>query len=311
VRQALTRVLQIQAEVTRRSHLPSLRSWIELLRWDKPTGRLILLVPAGWALWLSPSGPPTPLLVLQILLGGLAVSGAGCIANDLWDRRIDGSVERTKARPLAQGLIKVQSAASLLIALLLISLLVVISLPPDSLRTCLPLAAAALPPILLYPSAKRWCAFPQAILALCWGFAVLIPWAAAESALTINSTLICCWLATLLWTFGFDTVYAMADRRDDAALGLNSSALTLGEQAVPTVRVCYALAALLLAIASVTAGISPVFWPFWLIAACLMQISCTPLQRQEASMALFGRHFRRQVQFGALLLIGLFAGRLI
>ena len=123
MRQALTRVLQIQAEVTRRSHLPSLRPWIELLRWDKPTGRLILLVPAGWALWLSPSGPPTPLLVLQILLGGLAVSGAGCIANDLWDRRIDGSVERTKARPLAQGLIKVQSAASLLIALLLISLL--------------------------------------------------------------------------------------------------------------------------------------------------------------------------------------------
>ena len=282
-----------------------------MLRWDKPTGRLILLVPAGWALCLSPSAPPEALLVLQILIGGLAVSGAGCIANDLWDRRIDGRVERTQTRPLAQGLITVQSAASLLIVLLLLSLLVVVSLPPDSLRICLPLAAAALPPILLYPSAKRWCAFPQAILALCWGFAVLIPWAAAESALIINSTLICCWLGTVLWTFAFDTVYAMADRRDDAALGLNSSALTLGEKAVPTVRACYALAAMLLAIAAVNADISPVFWPFWLIAAVLMQVSCTPLQRHEASMTLFGRHFRRQVQFGSVLLIGLFAARII
>ena len=154
--------------------------WVELLRWNKPTGRLILLIPAGWALWLAPSAPPAITLLIQILLGGVAVSGAGCIANDLWDRRIDSQVERTRKRPLARGLISVRTAVLLMIGFLILSLLVVISLPSDRLSICLMLAIAALPPILLYPSAKRWFPLPQAVLALCWGFAVLIPWAASE-----------------------------------------------------------------------------------------------------------------------------------
>lgn len=75
-----------------------LRAWLELVRWHKPSGRLILLIPAGWGLWLSPAAPPPAPLVGWIVLGGLAVSAAGCIANDLWDRRIDPQVERTRTR---------------------------------------------------------------------------------------------------------------------------------------------------------------------------------------------------------------------
>ncbi len=287
----------------------SAQPWIALLRWNKPTGRLILLIPAGWALWLAPSAPPAWTLLLQIVLGGVAVSGAGCIANDLWDRRIDRQVERTKSRPLARGSIQVSTAVMLLIGFLLVSLLVVISLPADRLTICLLLASAALPPILLYPSAKRWFPFPQAVLAVCWGFAVLIPWAASEGNLTATTPLICCWLATLLWTFGFDTVYAMADRRDDASLGLRSSALTLGAAVVPTVRICYVLVAVFLASAAWTASIGPVFWPFWLLASILMQTSCNPIRHSEASMAAFGLHFSRQVQIGALMLFGLMLTR--
>ena len=284
--------------------------WVELLRWNKPTGRLILLIPAGWALWLSPSAPPQFSLLLQIMVGGLAVSGAGCIANDLWDRRIDGRVERTRMRPLARGTIQIRTALALLVALLVISLLVVLSLPKDSLQLCLGLAVMALPPILLYPSAKRWCPFPQAVLALCWGFAVLIPWAAAETQIMFSWSLFSTWLATVLWTFGFDTVYAMADRPDDAALGLRSSALTLGQAAVPTVRVCYGVVSVLLGIAALNAGMNWSVWPFWLAASILMQLSCTPLDHEDASMALFGRHFTRQVQLGSLLLLGFVLGRL-
>ena len=284
--------------------------WVELLRWNKPTGRLILLIPAGWALWLSPSAPPQFSLLLQIMVGGLAVSGAGCIANDLWDRRIDGRVERTRMRPLARGTIQIRTAIALLVALLVISLLVVLSLPKDSLQLCLGLAVMALPPILLYPSAKRWFPFPQAVLALCWGFAVLIPWAAAETQIMFSWSLFSTWLATVLWTFGFDTVYAMADRPDDAALGLRSSALTLGRAAVPTVRVCYGVVSVLLGIAALNAGMNWSVWPFWLAASILMQLSCTPLDHEDASMALFGRHFTRQVQLGSLLLLGFVLGRL-
>jgi 4-hydroxybenzoate polyprenyltransferase len=95
------------------------RAWLELLRWHKPSGRLILLIPAGWALWLNAAAPPSPVLVGWIVLGALAVSGAGCIANDLWDRRIDRLVERTRNRPLAAGRVGVAGAVALLVGCLL------------------------------------------------------------------------------------------------------------------------------------------------------------------------------------------------
>ena len=104
--------------------------WLELVRWHKPSGRLILLIPAGWALWLQPQAPPPAPLMGWIVLGGLAVSAAGCIANDLWDRRIDPLVERTRTRPLADGRVSLRTAWILLLLCLLPALLVVLALPP-------------------------------------------------------------------------------------------------------------------------------------------------------------------------------------
>jgi len=148
----------------------TLRGWVALLRWQKPSGRLILLIPAGWSLWLLPEGPPAAALVGLIGLGGLAVSGAGCVANDLWDRRIDPLVERTKDRPLASGRVSVASAAVLLVLCLLLALLVVGLLPEEGRGAALLLALATLPAVLLYPSAKRWLAFPPVAAGLLLGF---------------------------------------------------------------------------------------------------------------------------------------------
>ena len=285
-------------------------AWLALLRWDKPSGRLILLIPAGWSLWLLPQVPPAPPLVGWIVLGGLAVSGAGCIANDLWDRRIDPLVERTSGRPLASGRIGVATALALLALCLLAALAVVLfGLPPDSRGLCLGLAIAALPPVLLYPSAKRWFGYPQAVLALCWGFAVLIPWAAATGHLAGGLPLAALWLATLLWTFGFDTVYAMADRTDDARIGVRSSALSLGARAATAVALCYGAAALLLALAAALQGVGPLFWPLWATAAAGMLREARRLQRSDLPRSAFGLHFRHQVQLGALLLLALVVGR--
>ena len=226
-----------------------LRAWLGLLRWDKPSGRLILLIPAGWSLFLEGQAPPSLHLLAAIVIGGLAVSGAGCVANDLWDRRIDPQVERTRQRPLASGQIGVPGAVVLLLFCLIAALAVVLWGLPEANRTlCLQLAIAALPPVLLYPSAKRWFAYPQAVLALCWGFAVLIPWAASRGSLQGGWPLLCLWLATLLWTFGFDTVYAMSDREDDRLVGVRSSALSLGSRppwpwpsAMPALGCCWRL----------------------------------------------------------------------
>jgi len=284
---------------------------VALLRWNKPAGRLILLVPAGWSLWLAPDAPPPAALLLQILVGGLAVSGAGCVANDLWDQRIDRQVERTHQRPLASGSLNRSQAACVLIAMLVLALAVVLSLPAQGLLLCFQLALLALPPILLYPSAKRWFPFPQAVLAICWGFAVLIPWAAFTGSVSPSVPLISCWLATLCWTFSFDTVYAMADRPDDARLGLRSSALTLGRSAVRTVRAGYGLAAAALAVAAAAAQVGIIFWPFWLVATIGFWRSTQALRASEQQpAAIYARHFGRQVQIGTLLLVGLVLSRL-
>jgi 4-hydroxybenzoate polyprenyltransferase len=264
------------------------------------------LIPAGWALWLNPAAPPPPGLVLLMLLGGLAVSAAGCIANDLWDRRIDPLVERTRDRPLAAGRVGVPLAVALLLLCLLLALAVVLVLPHPRRDLVLALALAALPPVLLYASAKRWFAFPQMVLALCWGFAVLIPWAAACASLAAGWPLLLTWLATVVWTFGFDTVYAMSDREDDRAVGVRSSALTLGERAPLVVGICYALTCLCLASAAMIQGIAlATFWLPWLVASAGMLREASLLQRGDLPRSAFGRHFSRQVGLGGLLLLAM------
>lgn len=304
---------------------------LQLLRWHKPSGRLILLIPAGWALWLHPGAPPPAVLVGWIVLGGLAVSGAGCVANDLWDRRIDPLVERTRERPLASGRVGIPVAVALLVGCLAVALLVVLALPAPARWPSLLLAIAALPPILLYPSAKRWFPFPQLVLAFCWGFAVLIPWVAASGYQVETLTpgglpqwrpwswpLSLTWLAAVVWTFGFDTVYAMADREDDRALGVRSSALSLGAAAPVTVAACYAITCLALATAlllslwqahSRPSFPPPLFWLPWLVASLGMQREAALLRRPGLPRSAFGRHFSRQVQLGALLLLALVLAR--
>jgi len=162
--------------------------------------------------------------------------------------------------------------------------------------------------VLLYPSAKRWFGYPQAVLALCWGFAVLLPWAAVRGSLSGGWPLWLTWGATLLWTFGFDTVYAMADRPDDERVGIRSSARSLGDHAPLAVALCYGATALALAAAAALSGVSLAFWPLWLLAAVLMQQQAAVLRRPALPAAAYGRHFQRQVQLGALLLLALIVG---
>ena len=276
---------------------------LRLIRWHKPSGRLILLIPAGWALWLNPSAPPPPALVALMLVGGLAVSAAGCVANDLWDRRIDPLVERTRDRPLAAGRVNVPAAVALLVGCLLVALATVLLIPHPRRDQVLALALAALPPVLLYASAKRWFALPQLVLALCWGFAVLIPWAAGSGSLSGGWPLRLTWLATVVWTFGFDTVYAMSDREDDRALGVRSSALTLGPRAPEVVAACYGITCLALAGAAQLRGIAvAAFWVPWLVATAGMLREAALLRRPDLPRSFYGRHFARQVWLGGLLL---------
>ena len=276
----------------------------ELLRWNKPTGRLILLIPAGWSLYLTPESNPSIGMLLKILIGGLLVSGLGCVANDIWDKRIDQKVLRTKNRPLAANKISTKTAYLILIFLIICSFFLTLSLPENGRLLSLSLAFFALPLILIYPSAKRWFKYPQFILSICWGFAVVIPWAANEG--NINSiVLLFCWLATIFWTFGFDTVYALADKKYDIQIGVNSSAVNLASNTKKTIQICYFLTSSFLAICAFINQLTFIFWPIWLITGFLMQKDILKIfPESKQSIQKIGDHFKNQSIYGGLILLG-------
>ncbi|TAE00970.1 MAG: 4-hydroxybenzoate octaprenyltransferase [Oscillatoriales cyanobacterium] len=142
---------------------------IRLLRWDKPAGRLILMIPALWAVFLAAHGKPPAALVGVIVLGTLATSAAGCVINDLWDRDIDPEVERTRSRPLASRALKVQTAIGVAVISFACAAILAFYLNPLSFWLCV----AAVPVIICYPLAKRFFPVPQLVLSIAWGFAIL------------------------------------------------------------------------------------------------------------------------------------------
>ena len=282
-----------------------LGAFFELLRWNKPTGRMILLIPAGWSLYLTPGGNPTFLMLLRIILGGLLVSGLGCEVNDIWDKKIDQKVLRTKNRPLAANKISLKTAYVILFFLIVSSFILTLSIPQPGRVLSILLAFFALPIILIYPSAKRWFKYPQLILSICWGFAVLIPWAANEGNLN-SIVLLFCWLATIFWTFGFDTVYALADKKFDIKIGINSSAINLQNNTRITIQICYFLASSFLALCGFINQIDFIFWPILIITSILMQkdiLKVFPEEKQ--SIKNIGNHFKNQAIYGGVILLGI------
>ncbi len=282
-----------------------LNSFFELLRWDKPTGRLILLIPAGWSLYLTPGSNPNIDILLKIIFGGLLVSGLGCVANDIWDKKIDQKVIRTQNRPLAANKLGLKTAYLILLFLILCSFFLTLSLPEKGRILSIALAFLALPIILIYPSSKRWFKYPQLILSICWGFAVLIPWAANEGNLK-SLVLLCCWLATIFWTFGFDTVYALADKKYDLEIGINSSAVNLKNNTKITIQICYFLTSAFLAICGFLNQLNFIFWAILLITAFFMQkdiLKVFPENKQ--SIKNIGNHFKNQSIYGGVILLGI------
>ena len=275
---------------------------LRLLRWDKPTGRLILMIPALWSVFLAAAGQPPWPLVGVIVLGTLATSAAGCVVNDLWDRNIDPQVQRTKQRPLASRELSVAVAVVVLVVSLLCAYVLSLYLTPLSFWLCV----LAVPFILFYPAAKRVFPVPQLVLSVVWGFAVLIPWAAVRDSLELPVWIL--WLAVVLWTLGFDTVYAIPDREDDRLIGVNSAALFFGDYTPQMVGFCFLGAWFLLVWLGAILFLA---WPYWVsLAVALMAWSRQSylLSRYNPSPRLYGKIFRQNVQLGFIVLLGMIFG---
>ena len=278
---------------------------IRLLRWDKPEGRLILMIPALWAVSLAARGMPPLPLVGVIVLGSLATSAAGCVVNDLWDRDIDSQVTRTRDRPLASRALSVK--VGVVVALVAISCAWILASYLNSLSFWL--CVAAVPVIIFYPSAKRVFPVPQLVMAIAWGFGVLISWSAVTEQLEFSTWLL--WGATVLWALGFDTVYAMSDREDDRRIGVNSSALFFGNYAPAAVGIFFAGTVFLLGWLGVVVQLHFSFWITLSLATLSWIWQYTRLRDPQLLNPAYGEMFRQNVWIGFLLLAGMISGVLV
>ncbi|MBC7882821.1 MAG: 4-hydroxybenzoate solanesyltransferase [Anaerolineae bacterium] len=272
-----------------------------LLRWDKPAGRLILMIPALWGVFLASGGAPPLALVAIMVIGTFATSAAGCVINDLWDRNIDPLVERTRKRPLASRELTVPVA----IVTCLVGLACAWGLTFFLNTFTFWLCVAAVPVIALYPGAKRVFPVPQLVLSIAWGFAALIAWSAVRGNLDPQAWLL--WGATVCWTLGFDTAYALSDKEDDLKIGVKSSAIFFGRFAAEAVGLFFLGTAILLAILAYQMSLGAGLYAAIFVAGVLWFREYRQL-KIGSNPGRFMRIFNENVTIGFILLAGMIGG---
>ena len=226
------------------SLLPAaVRPFASLARFDRPIGWWLLFWPGGWAVALAGEAVARWDLVAWLLVGSIAMRGAGCVYNDIVDRDLDASVARTRDRPLASGAVTMRAAWAWLLLLCLVGLVVLLQLHVPAAMV----SVAALAPVAAYPFMKRITWWPQAWLGIVFSWAALVGWTEGWGALTLPGLTL--YAGAIFWVVGYDTIYALQDREDDALVGIRSSALALGRHVRGGVATFYALAVALWAAA--------------------------------------------------------------
>jgi len=214
--------------------------YLRLARLDRPIGWLLLLWPTLWAVWIAGHGAPAWPIVAVFMAGAIVTRAAGCVVNDYFDRDFDRQVERTRKRPLATGEISVRGALVFALCLGLLALALVLTLNP--LAQWLAVAGALI--AVTYPLFKRFTHFPQLYLGLAFSWGIPMAFAAQQD--TVPSLAWILFLANLLWTVAYDTMYAMADRPDDIKIGVKSTAIWFGQYDRRANILCQALSLMVL-----------------------------------------------------------------
>ncbi len=210
------------------------RLYLDLIRWNRPAGWLLLLWPSLSALWIAAQGFPGWHLLAVFVLGTILMRSAGCCVNDVADRVFDKHVKRTANRPVTRGAVSVKEALALGAVLALLAFGLVLTTQPAAVGW----SFAALFIAIIYPFAKRFLAMPQAVLGVAFSFGIPMAFAAVTGAVPLLAWALL--LGNLFWVLAYDTEYAMVDRDDDLKIGMKTSAITLGRFDVAFVMLCYA-----------------------------------------------------------------------
>jgi 4-hydroxybenzoate polyprenyltransferase len=237
--------------------------YLLLIRWDKPVGTLLLLWPTLWALWIAANGVPPLGTLVVFVLGTFLMRSAGCAINDYADRDFDRHVQRTEQRVLTSGKISAKEAVAVAVVLSLVAFALVLT--QNALTVQLSFAALAV--AATYPFFKRFFPMPQLVLGVAFSFGIPMAFAAVQGGIPPMAW----WLfaANLIWTLGYDTAYAMADKPDDLKLGLKTSAITFGRFDAAAVMVCHILFIGMMALAIEFMGMGLAAWIGLAVAAAL------------------------------------------
>ena len=270
---------------------------MEIMRFDKPIGTFLLMAPTLWGVVLANEGRPSLALPSIFVLGVVVMRAAGCIANDLADRNLDGHVERTRLRPLVTGALTVREAVVLLL-LMLSAALGLVALT-NTLTVQLSVVGAAL--AMLYPLMKRVTHWPQIVLGLAFSWS--IPMAFAASINTLPNELWWLFAANVLWTVVYDTQYAMVDREDDLSVGIKSTAILFGDLDVRIIGLLQALCIMAFWQCGMAFGLGPIY--FCAVAAvAVMFIRHLWLIRHRDTTQCFAA-FNQSKWIGLMILAGL------
>ena len=235
---------------------PSWRPYLRLARIDRPIGWWLLLLPCWWSAAIAASAdrsgfPPVTHLLL-FLIGAIAMRGAGCAYNDFLDRDLDAKVERTRLRPIPSGQVSPRQAVVFTVLLCLVGLAVLLNFNRFAIVT----GFVSMIFVAIYPLMKRITSWPQAVLGLAFAYGGLMGWAAHYGSLSWPAFAV--YAAAIAWTMGYDTIYALQDAKDDAVVGIRSTALLFGTRTRTAVGLLYliALVALIAALRGANAGLA-------------------------------------------------------
>ncbi|HEY3487478.1 MAG TPA: 4-hydroxybenzoate octaprenyltransferase [Gammaproteobacteria bacterium] len=270
-----------------------------LCRLDRPIGIYLLLWPTLWALWIAGSGQPDFKLLFIFVAGTVLIRSAGCAINDFADRKIDAHVARTRDRPLATGRLRPAEAIGVFMVLSLLAFGLVLFTNELTIR----LSFIGVTLVMFYPFAKRYTYLPQVVLGAAFGWSVPMAFAAQTGSV---STV--CWLlfvATVVWTTAYDTMYAMVDREDDIKIGVKSTAILFGEADVMLIMLLQGMMLLALALVGQRLELSIIYYCSLLIVLGIIVYQYFLLrqrQREDCFKAFLSNHYIGMIVFAGLVL---------
>ena len=271
---------------------------LDLIRWNKPYGTLLLVAPALWSLVIATQGSPPLRLIVIFSLGAFLMRSAGCAINDIADRHLDAYVERTKVRPLPSGRLGTSQALAVFLGLSLLAFSLIWWLNP--LTRLLSIAAMFL--AVFYPFTKRFFILPQIMMGIVFGWGAIMAWTAARD--TIELPVIFIFLATLCWATAYDTIYALMDVEDDSRIGVKSSALVFGKNTWIAVGTLFGLSLIFLTLLGAFASLGIIYYSTITMIMVLFFYQMLLLRKKPNSPTLF-LLFKTHAGTGFFLLIGI------